>query len=326
MTERITQKLVDTLNRIPGYTGYRVKEDRRDADRRIRERIAADLAGFAARVERIAAGRANARDIHAVGPIGDLASSIRLLSDRVATASYGYGGLFGDRDVDELALDQLQEFDAGLLEGVAGLESAIAAVETAQDDTARTAALDAAQSAVRDLQRHAQERANVIETGHPSALTDISSPLDVLEKAPAPALAATLPRAAVGDAVSLPGSNHVVDAVIEVTGSEPANLVRIETTPERWLLFGSGAEPLVADLTLDEVAQQLTPTAPVSASQARVTGIAGKSGERSVSFAVTRDGPPDRPIRVALDWGRDALHLAGTVLDPDDVEIYRRSS
>ena len=325
MTERITQKLADTLNRIPGYTGYRAKEDRRDADRRIRERTAADLDAFAERVERLATARAAARDIHAVGRIGELASSIRLLSDRVRTASYGYGGLFGDRDVDELALDQLQEFDAGLLERAGGLESDITAVETAQDDAARAASIDLAATTVRDLQTYFRARTDVIETGRPSALTNISSPLDVLQKTPEPALAAPPQQATIGDAVTVGGKNFVVDASIEITGALPANLYRIESTPERWLLFALGETPTVADLTRGQREETPTPTTPISTSRSRVVGVAGRSGERSVSFAVTRDGPPDRPVQVTLDWGQDALHLAGTVLDSDDVEIYHRT-
>ncbi len=325
MTERITRKIADTLNRVPGYTGYRAKEDRRDADRRVREQIAADLAAYAVRVERIAAARADARDILAVGPIGQLASSVRLLQDRVATASYGYGGLFGDRDVDELALDQLQEFDAGLLERVGGLEPDIAAVEAAPDDAARTAALDIAVTTVRDLQTFFRARADVIETGRPSPLTDVSSPLEVLASAPDPALSAPETIVAIGDAVTVSGSNFVVNAVIGVFGAQAAILARIEATPERWLLFGSGADPLVADLTID-TADPMEPTTAVGTSKAKVTGVAGKSGERSLLFAVSMDGPADRPVRVALDFGQDALHLAGTVLDPNDVEVYRRSS
>ena len=325
MTERITQKMTDTLNRIPGYTGYRAKEDRRDADRRIRESTAGNLADVAARVERIAADRAAARDIHAVGPIGDLAASIRLLADRVSTASYGYGGLFGDREVDELALDQLQEFDAGLLERVGGLETDIAAVEAAPDDDARTTGLGLASTTVRDLQTYFRARTDVIETGRPSALTNVTSPLDVLQTAPDPALSAPLQQAAIGDAITVGGGNFVVDAVIEITGADAANLFRIEATPERWLLFGSGNDPVVADLAID-TDDVLKPTTSVGTSQARVSGVAGKSGERSLLFALIRDGSVDRPVRVTLDWGRDALRLAGTVLDPDDVEIYRRSS
>ena len=326
MTERITQKLADTLNRIPGYTGYRAKEDRRDADRRVRERTAADLDAFAERVERLATARAAARDIHAVGPIGELASSIRLLSDRIRTASYGYGGLFGDRDVDELALDQLQEFDAGLLERASGLESDIAAVETAQDDVARAASIAVAATTVRDLQTYFRARTDVIETGRPSALTNVSSPLDVLQTTAEPALAAPPKQAAIGDAVTIADKNFVIDASIEVTGAVPANLYRIESTPERWLLFAMGDTPTVADLIRDQREQTTEPPVQVGASRSRVVGVAGRSGERSVSFAVTRDGPPERPVQVTLDWGQDALHLAGTVLDPDDVEIYHRTS
>ena len=326
MTDRITQRMVDALNRVPGYTGYRSKEDRRDADRRVREHIAGDLDDFARRVEGIAADRATARDLNAVRPAGDLGAKIRLLRDRVMATTYGYGGLFGDRDVDEVALDQLREFDAGLLERVAGLESAIAAVESAPDDAGRTENIRAAGLAVDGLTSHLRERDQVIETGKPSRPTDISSPLDVL--APAPSLPPPPPaaeQAAIGDAVSLAGANFVVDAVIEVDGPEAARLVRIETSPPRWLLRTSGTSPLSADLTVDEGGDAASAPTSGAASRSRVTGVAGRSGERQLTFTVTRDGPPERPVRVVLDWGTDAMRLAGTILESDDVEIYRRS-
>src|SRR5262245_52902806 len=75
------------LDRVPGYRGYRAKEDRRDADRRVRDRIAADLDGRAERVEAVARTLANQRRIAEIGPVDELAKSIRHLIDRVRTAS-----------------------------------------------------------------------------------------------------------------------------------------------------------------------------------------------------------------------------------------------
>src|SRR4051794_34317423 len=98
------------LNAIPGYSGYRSKEDRRDADRRVREQVANSLNALAGRVETIARALADQRQILAVGPVDEFAKSIHQLSSRISTATYGYGGLFSDRNVDEQALDQLREF------------------------------------------------------------------------------------------------------------------------------------------------------------------------------------------------------------------------
>src|SRR4051794_39696234 len=94
------QKTSSILTSIPGYSGYRDKEQRRDADKAVRDRIVAELQTRAHRVGQIATALANARRITEVGPVNDLQNQIRTVSDRVNTASYGYGGLFGPRDID----------------------------------------------------------------------------------------------------------------------------------------------------------------------------------------------------------------------------------
>src|SRR5205807_2129346 len=53
-----------------------------------------------------------------IGTIERLERSLRLFADRVRVATYGYGGLFSDRSIDERALDQLQAFDRALGDGL----------------------------------------------------------------------------------------------------------------------------------------------------------------------------------------------------------------
>src|SRR5690242_17795030 len=100
-----TGRISGLLASVPGYRGYRTKEERRDADRRVRERVAAAFAAQADRVERVARALADQRRLKDVGPVNEFAQAIRHLVDRISTATYGYGGLFGDRNVDETALD-----------------------------------------------------------------------------------------------------------------------------------------------------------------------------------------------------------------------------
>ncbi len=61
------------LDKIPGYRGYRRKEDRRDADRVVREQIATELDNRATRVDRIASGLASRRELSGLGPLNSLA-------------------------------------------------------------------------------------------------------------------------------------------------------------------------------------------------------------------------------------------------------------
>ena len=100
------------LDGLPGYTGYRRKEDRRDADRIVRDKIASELESRAVRIDRVASGYAARRELDAVTPLNALTQELRYLATRVQTASYGYGGLFGNRDINEAGLAQVREFGA----------------------------------------------------------------------------------------------------------------------------------------------------------------------------------------------------------------------
>src|SRR5829696_7885363 len=126
MTEaRAEQTLNRVLNKVPGYSGYRDKENRRDADRLVRDRLVAELAQRAERVERVAQRAADERRIRDVGPLNDVAGAIRHLANRINTATYGYGGLFGNKDVDAAVLDQIRLFDEALFGGLEAIDSAL---------------------------------------------------------------------------------------------------------------------------------------------------------------------------------------------------------
>ena len=133
MTERPEEiwerRISDALDRVPGYRGYRLKEERRDADRRVRAAVADAYAAELARVERIGRDLANARRLGEISAVERTSQAIRHYIDRVRSATPGYGGLFGDRDIDGIALDQLRLFDESLLLGVDELRPAIDRLE-----------------------------------------------------------------------------------------------------------------------------------------------------------------------------------------------------
>ena len=124
----------------------------------------------------------------------EFAGSIRHLIDRISTATYGYGGLFSDRDVDEAALDQLRLFDESLMTGVDELKRPITALEqavTAKTDLAAPAREGTA--ATRTILARLDLRNEVIETGRPASeesireIRDILSPKSPEEQGPPPA-------------------------------------------------------------------------------------------------------------------------------------------
>ncbi|HEV2107221.1 MAG TPA: hypothetical protein VGR16_03075, partial [Thermomicrobiales bacterium] len=202
-TARQAQHHLDNLlGRIPGYKGYRDKEDRRDADRAIRDQLAGGLDTAAQRVERVARDLANRRQLSKVSMVDEWVQSLRLLANRTRTASYGYGGLFGDRDVDAKALDQLHQFDEALLADLQRLEDPIQALEAAiVADGDLGAAVRAGLDVTRDLASKFDSRGSVVSSGDPEPQQRMRELLESARQV-SPSAAWDLDA---GDAVSITG-------------------------------------------------------------------------------------------------------------------------
>ena len=228
------------LDQIPGYRGYRLKEQRRDADRRVREAVATAYEVELARVERIGRDLAKARRIVEVGPIEEISQRIRLMINRIRAETPGYGGLFSDNPIDGVALDQLRLFDESLMQGVVDLRAQVDALErsSAAGETLSTPVAAIAAETERELLR-LNTRQGVVESGHAvsseSALAVLGTEIPAL---PAPELGGIRP----GDAVSILGTDYAVDAVIVVKGRPDSfELARLSRDPEEWLLVPANA-------------------------------------------------------------------------------------
>jgi len=338
LADDLERRVGGLLARVPGYRGYRSKEDRRDADRRLREHIATSFGQQADRVERIARDVADRRRLNEIGPVDDLARAIRHLADRIRTATYGYGGLFGDRDVDAAALDQIRLFDESLLGGVDELQEPLGQLEAAHaanGDLATPAR--AASAVVRALDARFDLRGEVVETGKPAAEESVLRALG-----PGPGAAADQPHRAyglqLGDALAILGDDFLVDGQIALSGADDLRLFRLGggTAAEEWLLVPR--QPALGLARLQPVAAP--PTPPVSgqttldgvsytiqsagSGDGEVTGTGGGSGLRPVRFALLAGADDPAARALVLDWGTDRQAFAGRDVHPNDVEVFGR--
>jgi hypothetical protein len=143
LTEKIQSsqnKLEELLNRIPGYGGYRQKDQRRDADKLLRMHVAEQYDQVLDRLNKIQYDLVTAGDLTGMMLLERAVSRLQLLVDRIRTASYGYAGLFDAIKVDDAALDKLYDFDQSMMDGVASLGAvldriteAVAAASSAQE-------------------------------------------------------------------------------------------------------------------------------------------------------------------------------------------------
>jgi hypothetical protein len=312
------------LQRVPGYRGYRQKEDRRNADRAVRDKIVFELDQRASRVDAVAAGIAANRDLANVGTINALSRDIRALSTRIRTASYGYGGLFSDRDVNEHALAQIQDFDEVLLEGADAYDAPITALERATPDTIGTMS-EAVAAVTRHLSDQFAARSGVVETAQPSAVPPTPPPVSsALDKQEAPATSPVFDLHD-RDAIAILGDNFIVDARIEITGAESFRLFRFEGDSKRWLL---APKETAAQIVLfdEQPAPAEGDTAYVAGKSGSGTGsVVGSGGEqRGVPVTYTRMTVSADSARQALllDWGSEKQFFVGSPVHPDDIELF----
>lgn len=331
---RVGRRATNLLNSVPGYTGYRAKEDRRDADRRVRDHLVRVYGKQAARVERVARDLADQRRIMDVGPVDEFARAIRHLMDRINTASYGYGGLFSDRDIDERALDQLRLFDESMLTGMEQLEKPIRQLEAAHKENQDLAAIARqGRDIVHAINERFNKRGEIVETGKPLPEQSVRAVLEMASPDDGPPPAYWLDD---GDALTVFGDDLLVDARLDVAaGAQSFRLFRLSGgAEEEWLLVtGQGSTPygrLKPQAAVAPVAGSDTITISGTeyrlgafiAGQGELIGPAGVSGYRPVKAYWLTGTADENRIGVLLDWGNEQQAFIGQPVHPHDVEIY----
>jgi hypothetical protein len=113
------------LSKIPGFKGYMEKETRRDADKIVRDVVAAKFIDQLDRLTELQTDMLSNGGFEYVDDVEQSAVKLRTFIDRVKTAPRGYAGLFDAVQVKENQLEQLYNFDYQLLGEVDNLAGAI---------------------------------------------------------------------------------------------------------------------------------------------------------------------------------------------------------
>ncbi len=110
---------------IPGYSGYKQKEMRREADKLLRETLVNRMRTIKRELDALQQDLISAVKFDLLDEVGSTITQLQTFIDRVRTASYGYSGLFDAVRVKEDDLDRLYQFDARLLEYAERMEQAV---------------------------------------------------------------------------------------------------------------------------------------------------------------------------------------------------------
>ena len=120
--------------KIPGYRGYQDRELRRDVDKLQREHLAAELGRLKALLSSRARDYTDAGQLAALAAFGRLDRQLDGLQQTIRFSDYGASGLFDPVKINEPELERLYAFDLGIVEDVAAVEQAIAAVPAPAGD------------------------------------------------------------------------------------------------------------------------------------------------------------------------------------------------
>lgn len=118
------------FSKVPGFSGYIERQNRRASDKLLRELIANHFEQLWQRISSIQRDVISQGGIEFVDDLEASAIKLRQFIDRVRTASYGYSGFFDAIKINEEELAQVYQYDYTLLQLEDVVSKAIDNVET----------------------------------------------------------------------------------------------------------------------------------------------------------------------------------------------------
>ena len=150
---------------IPGFSGYVERQNRRDADKLLRETVARRFEEQWSRASSLQVDMVNNGMLSYVDDMEKASLALRTFIDKISTAARGYSGMFDAVKINEKELEAIYQFDAAFFDLADQVKSGLDNVEASMGDEA---ALPAAIRNITTLSRLAVEtfeRRSEIVTG-----------------------------------------------------------------------------------------------------------------------------------------------------------------
>lgn len=138
------------LGKIPGFTGYFDREQRRMADKLLRDTVASRYEEQWRRISALQRDLISQGHLELVDDLESAAIKIRQFIDRVRTASYGYAGFFDAIKIRSDELEKIYQYDLWML-------SLVDEVSRAVDNLEASFGTDGLPAAIRHLIGLAQQ-------------------------------------------------------------------------------------------------------------------------------------------------------------------------
>jgi hypothetical protein len=120
---------------VPGYRGYRQRDDLRDSDKLLRLELAKRLKLQRSELEELRQTLVTNNPMSKnLAPIGGVISQYKKVEGLMAHGESGYSGISADIRIGVPELNQLYEYDAGMVDAINFVEQSIGLLRGAVDD------------------------------------------------------------------------------------------------------------------------------------------------------------------------------------------------
>ncbi len=150
------------LGKIPGFSGYVERQQRRDSDKMLREIVASRFEDQWQRVSALQRDFISQGEITYVDDLEAAAIKLRTFADRVRRATRGYSGLFDAVKINEEELAMLYQYDSALLDLADDVAHAIDNIEVSVGTDGLPAAIRNLVSKSRDCVEVFDKREEVV--------------------------------------------------------------------------------------------------------------------------------------------------------------------
>jgi hypothetical protein len=156
------------LTRVPGFSGYIERENRRESDKLIRERLSQRFRELEGRISKLQRDFISQGEIKYVDDLEATAIKLRTFADRVRLATRGYSGLFDAVKINEAELARLYAHDAAMFDLTDQMDHAI-------DNVEASVGTDGLPAAIRNLETNARQSIETFDRRE-EVFIDASSP------------------------------------------------------------------------------------------------------------------------------------------------------
>jgi len=111
---------------LPGFRGYKLREQRREADRIVRNYIYKALEQSRDNLSECFQSLTDAKASELLDPMNRLVARLDTVAEKINRASYGYSGFFDSIKVEEPELDNMLAYDSQLMDSVRKIGDATA--------------------------------------------------------------------------------------------------------------------------------------------------------------------------------------------------------